>query len=222
MTNTTGSPPCCKASGPTLVEPQETIGCLSRPCYGSRALAAHGAICRPISDCGIVCTNAFPGGLERKYGMRYLPSLRATPTLRKSSLTVRLCVPTSMPPARRKKRRTGDRALAWRIEHQDSRSGGRLGYARPLSSDGRTGWRQSRSSALAGRAETRQSGCRQGLRYKRDHATSGFGGHRSEEHTSELQSLRHLVCRLLLEKKKKIDKKLSLFKKKKKKQKKTK
>src|SRR5205814_6359896 len=29
-------------------------------------------------------------------------------------------------------------------------------------------------------------------------------GLRSEEHTSELQSLRHLVCRLLLEKKKKI------------------
>src|SRR5437899_8363622 len=31
--------------------------------------------------------------------------------------------------------------------------------------------------------------------------------HRSEEHTSELQSLRHLVCRLLLEKKKKKKKK---------------
>src|SRR5437899_4787657 len=32
----------------------------------------------------------------------------------------------------------------------------------------------------------------------------GIGQHerRSEEHTSELQSLRHLVCRLLLEKKK--------------------
>src|SRR5438045_6603653 len=30
--------------------------------------------------------------------------------------------------------------------------------------------------------------------------------YRSEEHTSELQSLRHLVCRLLLEKKKKTDK----------------
>src|SRR5438045_7773607 len=30
---------------------------------------------------------------------------------------------------------------------------------------------------------------------------------RSEEHTSELQSLRHLVCRLLLEKKKKNNKK---------------
>src|SRR5438045_7683496 len=29
---------------------------------------------------------------------------------------------------------------------------------------------------------------------------------RSEEHTSELQSLRHLVCRLLLEKKKKKEK----------------
>src|SRR5262245_65303667 len=32
------------------------------------------------------------------------------------------------------------------------------------------------------------------------------GQERSEEHTSELQSLRHLVCRLLLEKKKKINK----------------
>src|SRR5205814_6457173 len=30
----------------------------------------------------------------------------------------------------------------------------------------------------------------------------GASGVRSEEHTSELQSLRHLVCRLLLEKKK--------------------
>src|SRR5262245_64175500 len=30
-----------------------------------------------------------------------------------------------------------------------------------------------------------------------------IGTQRSEEHTSELQSLRHLVCRLLLEKKKK-------------------
>src|SRR5437899_6833358 len=30
-------------------------------------------------------------------------------------------------------------------------------------------------------------------------------GIRSEEHTSELQSLRHLVCRLLLEKKKKTN-----------------
>src|SRR5258708_25424757 len=31
----------------------------------------------------------------------------------------------------------------------------------------------------------------------------GLGHHRSEEHTSELQSPDHLVCRLLLEKKKK-------------------
>src|SRR3712207_8981185 len=30
----------------------------------------------------------------------------------------------------------------------------------------------------------------------------GFGGKRSEEHTSELQSRQYLVCRLLLEKKK--------------------
>src|SRR5438045_9092732 len=38
--------------------------------------------------------------------------------------------------------------------------------------------------------------------------------HRSEEHTSELQSLRHLVCRLLLEKKKK-KKKNKIYQKKK-------
>src|SRR5437899_6579887 len=35
---------------------------------------------------------------------------------------------------------------------------------------------------------------------------------RSEEHTSELQSLRHLVCRLLLEKKKKKYKKYNIQK----------
>src|ERR1035441_3169151 len=35
---------------------------------------------------------------------------------------------------------------------------------------------------------------------------SGPKDSRSEEHTSELQSLRHLVCRLLLEKKKTKDK----------------
>src|SRR3712207_8754098 len=35
-------------------------------------------------------------------------------------------------------------------------------------------------------------------------ATVGVVGNRSEEHTSELQSRQYLVCRLLLEKKKKI------------------
>src|ERR1039458_8139532 len=35
-----------------------------------------------------------------------------------------------------------------------------------------------------------------------DPGSVGAGPDRSEEHTSELQSLRHLVCRLLLEKKK--------------------
>src|SRR5436853_373925 len=36
-----------------------------------------------------------------------------------------------------------------------------------------------------------------------DRTLAGHG--RSEEHTSELQSLRHLVCRLLLEKKKLVE-----------------
>src|SRR5687768_17915175 len=36
-----------------------------------------------------------------------------------------------------------------------------------------------------------------------DHVVPAVGADRSEEHTSELQSRLHLVCRLLLEKKKK-------------------
>src|SRR5687768_18112235 len=39
-------------------------------------------------------------------------------------------------------------------------------------------------------------------------AYDALDGHRSEEHTSELQSRLHLVCRLLLEKKKKKKKKI--------------
>src|SRR5205814_10620273 len=48
----------------------------------------------------------------------------------------------------------------------------------------------------------------QGPRHRRDYGDNGerkrqrLHDLRSEEHTSELQSLRHLVCRLLLEKKK--------------------
>src|SRR2546422_6073597 len=41
----------------------------------------------------------------------------------------------------------------------------------------------------------------------RSHPASGSTAQRSEEHTSELQSRLHLVCRLLLEKKKKKIKK---------------
>src|SRR5262245_62696401 len=42
-----------------------------------------------------------------------------------------------------------------------------------------------------------------GLLFTMNCATPTCRASRSEEHTSELQSLRHLVCRLLLEKKKK-------------------
>src|SRR5205823_14409567 len=43
------------------------------------------------------------------------------------------------------------------------------------------------------------------LRMQRDLSVARDDGVRSEEHTSELQSLAYLVCRLLLEKKKKIN-----------------
>src|SRR5688572_33352539 len=50
----------------------------------------------------------------------------------------------------------------------------------------------------------RSHGSRQGESYEESKSDMGrFSNHRSEEHTSELQSQSNLVCRLLLEKKKK-------------------
>src|SRR3712207_8539569 len=46
---------------------------------------------------------------------------------------------------------------------------------------------------------------RHGSRPGAQQGTNGEGTWRSEEHTSELQSRQYLVCRLLLEKKKKIN-----------------
>src|SRR5262245_19170006 len=55
---------------------------------------------------------------------------------------------------------------------------------------------------------------RVGARADADEAHDTKAALRSEEHTSELQSLRHLVCRLLLEKKKKNKKKKNTYTKK--------
>src|SRR2546425_7935418 len=46
-------------------------------------------------------------------------------------------------------------------------------------------------------------GCGGGRRQSAGKSCKKYAFHRSEEHTSELQSLAYLVCRLLLEKKKK-------------------
>src|SRR2546430_12843760 len=46
---------------------------------------------------------------------------------------------------------------------------------------------------------------------RRDHAVDGAGDVRSEEHTSELQSQSNLVCRLLLEKKKKRARRATVY-----------
>src|SRR5262249_56313039 len=51
---------------------------------------------------------------------------------------------------------------------------------------------------------SRWTACFRGARSRSHRATATRGSTRSEEHTSELQSLTNLVCRLLLEKKKLI------------------
>src|SRR5437016_12137638 len=60
--------------------------------------------------------------------------------------------------------------------------------------------------ALGGVGDEQASGRRSGVSGV-DAAEHGDGTARSEEHTSELQSLTNLVCRLLLEKKKQKKKK---------------
>src|SRR5262245_65233320 len=74
-------------------------------------------------------------------------------------------------------------ALPIRVRRRASRR--RRELARPVVAPGGGG----RSRPAAGHPDLRRGRPR--------------SGRRSEEHTSELQSLRHLVCRLLLEKKKK-------------------
>src|SRR5689334_24123784 len=64
----------------------------------------------------------------------------------------------------------------------------------------RSGW--TAANGVVGNADYLRR-CRQGLVGAAALAGRDFGSHRSEEHTSELQSQFHLVCRLLLEKKKK-------------------
>src|SRR3712207_7411038 len=63
-------------------------------------------------------------------------------------------------------------------------------------------FRSSKGAILTGTATTGRPGRLHVLR-ARPHRTGRRGPTRSEEHTSELQSRQYLVCRLLLEKKKK-------------------
>src|SRR5205809_5504069 len=62
-----------------------------------------------------------------------------------------------------------------------------------------------RAAQAAGAEPSRDHEGEIGLDVAVDRLGADLGGQRSEEHTSELQSRLHLVCRLLLEKKKKID-----------------
>src|SRR5947199_2147330 len=52
-------------------------------------------------------------------------------------------------------------------------------------------------------SRVRRRAAKAAARHRVGHFSLACRSFRSEEHTSELQSLRHLVCRLLLEKKKK-------------------
>src|SRR3712207_8555396 len=67
--------------------------------------------------------------------------------------------------------------------------------------EGAASWGIASASAPRCREATSPRHCAQPARWSA--SSAGSGSRRSEEHTSELQSRQYLVCRLLLEKKKK-------------------
>src|SRR2546425_3837209 len=71
-----------------------------------------------------------------------------------------------------------------------------------VSAGSRIPWARASSSIVCGRRQPSRWTCNSALGQRRSTSLERRGG-RSEEHTSELQSLAYLVCRLLLEKKKK-------------------
>src|SRR5205814_7777104 len=94
-----------------------------------------------------------------------------------------------------------DRAKAGGALHLQSYEEKVPGPGELLGSTGGNGWPgPAADAAVVARlgADQGRSGCD-----RESHAPADPQPGRSEEHTSELQSLRHLVCRLLLEKKKK-------------------
>src|SRR2546422_5508864 len=79
-------------------------------------------------------------------------------------------------------------------------------YTTLFRSSGRTsGARQGRRSGERAEGDQNDSACLSAARVESSSERHGYSQSdaRSEEHTSELQSRLHLVCRLLLEKKKK-------------------
>src|SRR2546427_8826232 len=71
-------------------------------------------------------------------------------------------------------------------------------------------WRSGHAQAPVGHGHPDPEGRQAGLRYDGQRQDQAGRSARSEEHTSELQSQSNLVCRLLLEKKKKKDKSIGL------------
>src|SRR5436309_6493355 len=82
-----------------------------------------------------------------------------------------------------------------------------VGYATPvchaMSDHGRRGVHRVAPGRAPGRRGARCRGPGRSLDRSPRELRGGAAAHRSEEHTSELQSRENLVCRLLLEKKKK-------------------
>src|SRR2546425_5539903 len=79
-------------------------------------------------------------------------------------------------------------------------------YTTLFRSDAVTGYLRAKGSVIAFQKALTQTGrtSKEALAIEMQNLPSPLEASRSEEHTSELQSLAYLVCRLLLEKKKRV------------------
>src|SRR3712207_5412882 len=120
---------------------------------------------------------------------------------------LKTCAPLSSPQPYSRSARLGSRPGAqqgtngegtWAIATQWQTTSGNKG-CNPAICDHQNGWEGFRGSETSPRDKVKYRRISLTRRRKNKHKPTG----RSEEHTSELQSRQYLVCRLLLEKKKK-------------------
>lgn len=112
------------------------------------------------------CTRGLPGGPSAACGKECSSSWRVTRISKRCLLTRPSYERTSMPLARQKKRRPSTRALARRVDNEDSRVGARPWAAGPLLAHSGASSRQRASQCVATGAAARCAHRGQGLRHQ--------------------------------------------------------
>ena len=103
----------------TKVATARTIVCLLMRCFGCYGRARHGAISIRHLDTGTVCSNALIGGPARAFGIVFSRPWQPIQISSRSCSMPPSSGHTSIRPAQKGDSKSGDRALARRLEYQD-------------------------------------------------------------------------------------------------------